>query len=126
MVFLPRTADIIPVLFGILKSGCCYIPVDLTCPEERLRHILADAEPDFIVTTAPWLKKIPATHAVPVLLDRDRPSLEKMPVTNPETLVTAKNAAYIIYTSGSTGLPKGVVIEHGSLTSFTKTATEPV
>ncbi len=124
MVFLPRTADIIPVLFGILKSGCCYIPVDLTCPEERLRHILADAEPDFIVTTAPWLKKIPATHAVPVLLDRDRPSLEKMPVTNPETLVTAKNAAYIIYTSGSTGLPKGVVIEHGSLTSFTKTATE--
>jgi len=124
LVFMPRTADIIPVLLGILKSGCGYIPVDLTCPEERLRHILADAGPDFIATTEKWWPKIPETLAVPVLLDRDQALLAQMPETNPETPVGPENTAYIIYTSGSTGLPKGVVIEHASLTAFTKTAAE--
>ncbi len=124
LVFMPRTADTISLLLGILKSGCCYIPVDVTCPEERLRHILTDAEPDFIATTANLWKKIPATHAVPIVMDRDQPALAQMPETNPETHVAPENAAYIIYTSGSTGLPKGVVIEHASLTSFTKAAAD--
>jgi len=124
LVSLPRTADIIPVLLGILKSGCCYIPVDPACPEERLRHILADAEPDFVATTETRWATMPETLAVPVLLDRDQDRLAQMPETNPETPVGQENAAYIIYTSGSTGLPKGVVIEHTSLTAFTKTAAE--
>ena len=124
LVFLPQTADTIGLLLGILKSGCCYIPVDCTCPEERLRHILMDAGPDFIVTTAKLWEKIPSTQAFPVLMDRDLPDLAKMPETNPKTMVTPENAAYIIYTSGSTGLPKGVVIEHASLTSFTKAAAD--
>ena len=124
LVFMPRTADIIPVLLGILKSGSCYIPVDLTCPEERLRYILADAEPDFITTTEKWYPTIPKNSAVPVLLDKDQKILTQMPEADPKSTVGQENAAYIIYTSGSTGLPKGVVIDHASLTSFTKTAAE--
>jgi amino acid adenylation domain-containing protein len=124
LVFLPQTADTIGLLLGILKSGCCYIPVDRTCPEERLRHILADAEPDFIATTEKLWEKMPSTHGVPILMDRDLPGVANMPETNPETPVAPENAAYIIYTSGSTGLPKGVVIEHASLTSFTKAAAD--
>ncbi|MBG0779767.1 MAG: amino acid adenylation domain-containing protein, partial [Desulfotignum balticum] len=86
--------------------------------------MLADAEPDFIATTEKLWEKMPSTHGVPILMDRDLPGVANMPETNPETPVAPENAAYIIYTSGSTGLPKGVVIEHASLTSFTKAAAD--
>ncbi|MCF8113218.1 MAG: amino acid adenylation domain-containing protein [Desulfotignum sp.] len=124
LVFMEQTADTIALLLGILKSGCCYIPVDQTCPEERLRYILADAEPHFIATTADLWEKVPKTDAAPVFMDKDQDALQQMPDTNPESVAAPEHAAYIIYTSGSTGAPKGVVIEHASLISFTKAAAD--
>jgi len=37
---------------------------------------------------------------------------------NPEIEISSSNLAYIIYTSGSTGQPKGVMIEHQSLSNY--------
>ena len=37
---------------------------------------------------------------------------------NPEKINTSKDLAYVIYTSGTTGKPKGVMIEHHSLTNI--------
>ncbi|MEQ0563558.1 non-ribosomal peptide synthase/polyketide synthase [Amycolatopsis sp. NEAU-NG30] len=91
-VLLPRSAEAVVALFAILKAGAVYLPVDPGLPAERIRLLLADAQPVVVLgghgeTTAP------ATG----------------------TRVTTANAAYVIYTSGSTGTPKGVVIEHAGL-----------
>ncbi|MCC2625567.1 MAG: hypothetical protein K0R14_1440, partial [Burkholderiales bacterium] len=40
----------------------------------------------------------------------------KYSTLNPKTKITSNNLAYVIYTSGTTGKPKGVTIEHISLT----------
>ncbi|MCA1787189.1 MAG: amino acid adenylation domain-containing protein, partial [Desulfobacteraceae bacterium] len=124
LVFMDQTADTIALIFGILKSGCCYIPVDRTCPDERLRYIMTDAAPDFIATTTDLWEKIAPTKAVPVFMDKDLDAMGDLPDINPESRVSPEHAAYIIYTSGSTGNPKGVVIEHGSLMSFTRSAAD--
>lgn len=124
VLLLEQNAELIAVLLGVLKSGCCYIPMDISYPDERIQYILKDAEPDFIITTAKNQKKFGDTTAQIILVDTDFQKIRAMETLNPVTEVAPNNMAYIIYTSGSTGTPKGVVIEHSALVSFTRSATD--
>ena len=115
---------------GVLKAGGAYLPLDPTYPAERLRFMLEDANPNFIMTT----NDLQLTGAKPSLrdiddlrlnrqfppsnllyLDTDWPQISACSEQNPAVNVSAENAAYVIYTSGSTGKPKGVVVTHRGL-----------
>lgn len=124
VLLLEQNADLIAILLGVLKSGCCYIPIDNSYPDERIQYILEDAAPDIIITCDLNQRKLGDTTAQIVLMDTDLQKIKKMDTANPTTDVTPDNIAYIIYTSGSTGTPKGVVIEHSALVSFTRSATD--
>ena len=124
LLLLEQTPDLIAVLLGVLKSGSCYIPLDISYPDERIRLILADCNPDIVITADKDQKRIRPCKAQIVLIDRDLQEILAMKSVNPKEPVTPENMAYIIYTSGSTGIPKGVVIEHNALTVFTKSAID--
>ena len=44
-------APMIAAIFGALKSGNAYVPLDLTHPKERLAHILEDSQATALLTT---------------------------------------------------------------------------
>jgi len=73
---LPRTADLVVALLGVLKSGAGYLPIDLRYPSQRLGYLLSDAGPDLILTDSGSVPALPA-HSVPCclldLLDLDGP-----------------------------------------------------
>ena len=50
-------------------------------------------------------------------LDADGPAIARQPERAPPLDLDPRHPAYVIYTSGSTGAPKGVVVEHASLTN---------
>ncbi|MBV9450130.1 MAG: AMP-binding protein, partial [Streptosporangiaceae bacterium] len=52
VVALPRSADSIVALLGVLAAGAMYVPVDLSYPADRIRFMLADAAPVVVITTA--------------------------------------------------------------------------
>ncbi|MFD9888891.1 amino acid adenylation domain-containing protein [Amycolatopsis sp. NPDC059027] len=107
-LLLPRSAELVAAILGVLKAGAAYVPVDPDYPAARITYLLDDAAPSRVLA-------ISAT-AVPgaVVLDAPevRAALEAYPGTDPGVPGDPGQAAYVIYTSGSTGAPKGVVVPH--------------
>ncbi|MFD9885795.1 amino acid adenylation domain-containing protein, partial [Streptomyces alboflavus] len=120
---LPRSADLLPALWGVLKSGAGYLPVDPGYPAERVRFMLADAAPALVVATRDTAGALPAGCA-PLLLEdcladgADLPGDTDLTAADLARPLLPDHPAYVIYTSGSTGRPKGVVVAHRSVVAL--------
>ncbi|MFD9906702.1 amino acid adenylation domain-containing protein [Streptomyces sp. NPDC059063] len=126
---LPRTAATLVAVLAVLKAGAAYVPVDPAYPAERIAHILGDARPALVITTADT--RI-ATAEVPRLV-LDDPHTAAAVAARPATPLTDAerraplrpgHPAYAIYTSGSTGTPKGVVVPHENAVNLALWAVE--
>ncbi|MFE2671332.1 amino acid adenylation domain-containing protein, partial [Streptomyces mirabilis] len=138
---LPRSADLLPVLWAVLKSGAGYLPVDPGYPAERIRFMLADAAPALVVATRETAHALP-DDCEPLLLEDAEPSDAGAPDLTDADLTDAdltdadltdadrtrpldpSHPAYVIYTSGSTGRPKGVIVTHRSVAALAAWAKE--
>ncbi|MEU9577549.1 non-ribosomal peptide synthetase [Streptomyces chilikensis] len=112
---LPRTADLVPALWAVLKCGAGYLPVDPGYPAERVRFMLTDAAPALVVASRDTAGALPPDQE-PLILEEcladaagPHTDLTDADRTRP---LDPGHPAYVIYTSGSTGRPKGVVVAH--------------
>ncbi|MET8576588.1 amino acid adenylation domain-containing protein [Streptomyces sp. NPDC005012] len=113
-VRLGRGPAAVAALLGTLKAGAHYVPVDPAAPAERTRTVLTDAKVRHALVDGSAdlplpLEQVTTGTTAPV---REVPSLP--PSSTPADL------AYVLYTSGSSGTPKGVMIEHRSVTHFSR------
>ncbi|GGU24595.1 non-ribosomal peptide synthetase [Lentzea flava] len=114
-IAVPRSLDWVVALFGILRCGAAYVPLELDHPDERIAAIVEDARPSLIITTTAVAPRI---HGELFVLDEPWPDAEPVTTFEPDNPNRLKHAAYTIYTSGSTGKPKGVVTEYAGLTNM--------
>ncbi|GAA3379184.1 hypothetical protein GCM10020367_61730 [Streptomyces sannanensis] len=98
---LPRSAELVIAILGVLKSGAAHLPVDPDYPDARTAFMLDDARPVLVVDDPETV------HGT-----------ERLPAARPVHVPLPQQPAYIVYTSGSTGRPKGVVVGHGSLVNL--------
>lgn len=117
-VFLPRGADLVAALLGVVKSGAAYVPLDPVYPKGRIETILEDAQPIALITVTEMLDRLPLTAEAALCLDREA----DLPAGNDPVVASTgasqQDLAYVIFTSGSTGRPKGVQISHRALLNF--------
>ncbi|MGW6447413.1 amino acid adenylation domain-containing protein [Lentzea sp. NPDC055074] len=94
-VAVPRSAELVVALLGIVRAGAAYLPLDPDYPAERTAHVVQVARPALTLgpgEVAEWSSAGEGGESpAPPLPDQ---------------------SAYVMFTSGTTNKPKGVVITH--------------
>ncbi|MFH0787678.1 MAG: amino acid adenylation domain-containing protein [Pseudomonadota bacterium] len=109
-----RSPEMIVALLAISKAGTAYLPLERSWPEERLRFILKDSGAVLMLSD----RDEPECGVPSINIGRLKDELSAFSEDNLPEGPQAGDLAYVIYTSGSTGLPKGCLIEHGSLRHY--------
>ncbi len=117
-VLMSPSLEVPVCLLGVLKAGGVYVPLDPTHPMERLEIMLADTQPQVLLTRSDLQTCLPATSIPIFCMDQDWESLEHLPTSNLETEISLSQTASIIYTSGTTGKPKGVMASQSNLMNY--------
>jgi amino acid adenylation domain-containing protein len=117
-VFLPASCEFLVAIFGVLKAGGSYFPLDVDTPAKRLEFLLVDSRSLFLLTNAACVECLRNWPGIKLDLVQIICTSNAETQKNPDVPSDPNRRAYITYTSGSTGQPKGVEIEHHSLTNF--------
>jgi len=140
-ICMRKSIDAVAAIYGILKAGAAYVPVDAGAPPARDAYILHDCAVRAVLLDSrlePKLRaELEALGAPPPLLPLDgvgdgsalRRALDALdqaaPAPATQTVFPAPgDLAYILYTSGSTGKPKGVMLSHENGASFVDWCSE--
>ncbi|MEM9824107.1 MAG: amino acid adenylation domain-containing protein, partial [Bacteroidota bacterium] len=117
-VLMDRSAHLLAVLLGIMKSGHPYLPLDPAFPKDRLAYILEHSHSKCLISDRAAEDLLGNLTEVKVLLLDDLLIQCKQLAGQAAIQLSKTDTAYIIYTSGSTGKPKGVEIQHAALLNF--------
>lgn len=121
-----RSVNMIIGIYGILKSGAAYVPIDPTYPEERIEYIINDSNAKAVVSNLRNSDKEIYENGINVIAHLKIPVIHIADIAWDERSVNFKaendgsDIMYVIYTSGTTGKPKGVAITHKSFANLTE------
>ncbi|MEW2417995.1 amino acid adenylation domain-containing protein [Streptomyces sp. NPDC046866] len=119
-----RTPAGVCALWGVLKAGAAYVPLDPAHPGARIRDVLHGCAARLTLTRRHLAAQLAPFVPGELLAVDDVPTLPALPGPARTTPAPAPgDLAYVMHTSGSTGRPKGVLVEHRGLSAFVRWMT---
>ena len=118
-LLLPNGADAAIAVYGTLRAGAAFTPLNPTIKADKLAYVLNDCEATAILSDAPLAPLAQqASESAPSVrhtLRTEEAADARGPAPTPTAPISTDLAA-IVYTSGSTGRPKGVTLTHANMT----------
>ncbi len=136
-IYCNKSLESALAIYGIMKAGAAYVPIDPHSPVHRVEQILTRCGIRHLVShTAKAqdmngiLQSRGGLDAVIGVSEPEAPALHRCRFMNwnevrefdgeraPNVRLTEQDLAYVIFTSGSTGIPKGIMHSHHSGLSY--------
>lgn len=112
-ICMNRSIELIISIWGVLKAGFSYLPIDPTYPQDRVEYILEDSQIGMLLMRSSDNLNIITGLSISCL-DMEKGVYQECDrITHYD--IFQDTPAYVIYTSGSTGKPKGVINIHKGL-----------
>ncbi len=109
---LERSLEMMIYIYGIIKAGGAYLPIDINTPTERLNFIVKDAKVKALFYNHNNIEISTLESANCFNLATIKSEVLSGAITKNQIEIAPDDLAYVLYTSGSTGEPKGVKCHH--------------
>ena len=128
IIFMDKHPKTLAAFFGAIYAGCFYVCLDEKMPEARMRAILENVSPRFLISDKKNYSRAVALGVERTYLYDDICGVP----TDTDSLLAVRDKQcdtdpiYVVFTSGSTGVPKGVVACHRSVIDYTESLVDAI
>ena len=121
LVYMKKSPHFLAAFFGVVYSGCFYVPIDEEMPLRRIELILQNTDAKYMICDSSTREAAGSFDFKGEILDYEtccdgEPDSDLLKAIRRKTLDI--DPVCVFYTSGSTGIPKGVVVCHRGIIDY--------